>query len=792
MPKYNPQKIEKKWQKSWYSSDVFAAKNNSKKPKFYLLDEFPYPSGDGLHVGHCRPYIGLDVIARKRRMQGQNVLFPMGWDAFGLPTENYAIKMKVQPSVVTKKNTDTFRKQMKNIGLSFDWSREINTTDPAYYKWTQWIFIKLFEAGLAQKEALTINWCPKDKIGLANEEVIAGKCERCGTPVEKKDKVQWVIKITKYADRLIKDLELVDYPDRVKQQQVNWIGRSEGAEIEFSIASTQFPITVFTTRPDTIFGCTFLVLAPEHPAVNSYKDVIKNWEEVNKYVLLTKNKSDLQRQENKEKTGVELKGIKAVNPATKKEIPVFVADYVMMGYGTGAIMAVPSDDVRDKEFAQKYQLPIIEGYQKAGFEDFGKKTVQYKLRDWVFSRQHYWGEPIPMIFCASCGWQPVPEKELPVELPKVKKYEPTDNGESPLAAMTKWVNVKCPKCKGDAKRETDTMPNWAGSNWYYLAYTVPGISNFKFQISNFAKGLEQWMPVDWYNGGMEHTTLHLLYSRFIFKFLWDIGAVPKSIGSEPYKKRTSHGFILGEGGIKMSKSRGNVLNPDDVIKEYGADTLRVYEMFMGPFEQMIPWDTKGIVGAKRFLEKVYNYSHNIVPFAPNFSDGKALAELNKAIKKVSQDIEEMKFNTAISSLMIFMNTIYQDSLNGIRENVGMIQKEDWKKFLIILSPFAPHLAEELWSSLKFKGQCSQQKWPEYNELLQDKTVILAVQINGKTRGSIKVERGISRDAVMKIILEDRIILPWLGLDPKKREIRAFIPDKLISIVVYSESAQILS
>ncbi len=770
MQKYNPAKIEKKWQKKWYASDVFVAKNASKKPKFYLLDEFPYPSGDGLHVGHCRPYIGLDIIARKRRMQGFNVLYPMGWDAFGLPTENYAIKMGVHPAVVTKKNTANFKKQMNNLGLSFDWSREINTTDPKYYKWTQWIFIKLFEAGLAYKDKININWCPSCKTGLANEEVVSGNCERCGTKVEKREKSQWLIKITKYADRLIEDLKNVDYPERVKDQQINWIGKSEGVQIGFRVQGLGSSVEVFTTRPDTIFGCSFLVVAPEHTILENLKEKISNWNEIQVYVEQARNKSDLQRQEEKEKTGIEIKGIKALNPATKQEIPIFIADYVSAGYGTGAIMAVPADDKRDEEFALKFSLPIIKDYQKAGFEDFGKKTVQYKLRDWVFSRQHYWGEPIPMIDCSTCGWQAVSEKELPVELPKVKKYEPTDNGESPLSAIEKWVNVKCPKCGGVAKRETDTMPNWAGSNWYFLRYTDP--KNTKKLADE--KALKYWLPVDWYNGGMEHTTLHLLYSRFIFKFLWDIGAVPKEIGNEPYKKRTSHGFILGEGGIKMSKSRGNVLNPDDVVKQYGADTLRVYEMFMGPFEQTIPWDTKGIVGARRFLEKVYTLSH--IKASTKKSDATLVLTLNKTVKKVSEDIELMKFNTAISTMMTFVNE-WQTSEIGL-------SKKDLQKFLAILSPFAPHLAAELCLTSGFK----QMAWPKYEEI-QETTVMMIVSVNGKVRDKMEMKSGLSQAEVEKIVFANPKIKTWLSGNPStdsgQEQVRKviFVANKLINIVV---------
>ncbi len=757
MKKYNPQKIEKKWQAIWQKEGSFEAKNSSKKPKFYALVEFPYPSGDGLHVGHCRSYTALDILSRKRRMQGFNVLYPMGWDAFGLPTENYAIKMGVAPQVVTKKNTDNFRKQMKSLGLSFDWAREVNTTDEKYYRWTQWIFLQLFKHGLAEKQALKINWCPKDKIGLANEEVINGKCERCGTAVEKKDKVQWVIKITKYADRLIDDLKNVDYPQRVKDQQTNWIGRSEGAEIDFEISTSKNAVKVFTTRPDTIFGATFLVVAPEHPLLEDCKSQITNHKEVEDYIRQAKNKSDLERQEQKEKTGVELKGIKAINPATKKEIPVFVADYVLTGYGTGAIMAVPADDERDRAFAEKFNLPIITDYQKAGFEDFGKKTVQYKLRDWVFSRQHYWGEPIPMIDCKECGWVPVPEKDLPVTLPKVKKYEPTDTGESPLAVMEKWVKVKCPVCENWAQRETDTMPNWAGSNWYFLRYTDP--KNAKELADK--KALDYWMPVDWYNGGMEHTTLHLLYSRFVFKFLWDIGAVPREIGNEPYKKRTSHGIILAEGGVKMSKSKGNVINPDTIVKEYGADTLRIYEMFMGPFEQMIPWDSKGIVGARRFLEKIYKLVQDASVKSQN---EKLQALLNKTIKKVSEDIEAMKFNTAISAMMSFVN-------EWSNAEVGL-NKKDVQKFLTILFPFAPHLASEL--------GCKADVWPKYEEVVE-KSVEVIISVNGKVRDKMEMASGLSQKEVENMVLISPKIKPWIEGKEIKKII--FVPNKLINIVV---------
>ncbi len=836
MVKYNPQKIEKKWQKYWYDSNIFQAKNSSKKEKFYLLDEFPYPSGDGLHVGHCRPYIGLDIIARKRRMQGQNVLFPMGWDAFGLPTENYAIKMGVHPAIVTKKNTDNFKKQMKNLGLSFDWSREINTTDPKYYKWTQWIFIKLFENGLAYKDKININWCPKDKTGLANEEVVDGKCERCGTKVERREKEQWLIRITKYADRLIKDLDTVDYPQRVKDQQINWIGKSEGLVFSASVKNSNLVIETFSAHFEACYADTFVVIAPDHPLLEKLLEGVENKKEVVAFCDKVI-EGRLKDREEKEVEGI-FTGKYIVDPLGNGDLPIWVANFALADYGTGMVKC-SSHDERDFKFAKKYNIKLkavifpadaelkkkVENFEvcftdmKNGIlsepSEFSGKTggqarqgiIQYlekkglaksktiyKLRDWVFSRQHYWGEPIPMIFCDSChkkssanpkletrnpkttGWFPVLEKELPVELPKVKKYEPTDNGESPLAVMTKWVNVTCPKCKGVAKRETDTMPNWAGSNWYYLAYTTPRISNFEFRISNFAKSLAYWMPVDWYNGGMEHTTLHLLYSRFIFKFLWDIGAVPKEIGNEPYKKRTSHGIILAEGGVKMSKSKGNVVNPDDIVKEYGADTLRVYEMFMGPFEQMIPWDSKGIVGARRFLEKVYVLASN-----PSLRGATATKQsgdfeilLNKTIKKVGDDIEAMKFNTAISSLMILVNSFY--------ESPEKTTKDQIKNLLIILSPFAPHLAEELWEKIGGKGLCSQQNWPAYNEkLIKDEKVFVMVQINGKVRDKVEVMASIDQSQLEEIVLHLPKVKEWIGKNPVKKII--FVPNKLINLVI---------
>ena len=817
MAKYNPKKIELKWQKEWYNSDVFHAKNGSKKKKFYLLVEFPYPSGDGLHVGHCRSYTALDIIARKRRMQGYNVLFPIGWDAFGLPTENYAIKKGVHPSVVTKKNTDNFRRQMKSLGLSFDWSREINTTDPKYYKWTQWIFLQLFKNGLAYKDKIAINWCPSCKIGLANEEVVSGACERCGAKVEKKEKEQWMIRITKYADRLIKDLELVDFLEKIKIQQRDWIGESEGALIKFPVEGVEESIDVFTTRIDTIFSGTFLILSPGHKFIDKYKNKIENIEEVLKYREQSKNISDIDRtNEAKDITGVELKGIISRNPATGEEMPVWTADFVLEQYGTGAVFA-DAHDKRDFKLAKKYGVPLRTSIEPADktfaskvknleecFEGDGtlynsmqfnglisakarplitawlngkgsaEPKTSYKLRDWVFSRQHYWGEPIPLIFCEKCGWQPVRDTDLPVELPKIKKYKPTKTGESPLALIKNWVNAKCPKCKNSARRETDTMPNWAGSNWYYLRYCDAKNNR---ELAN-DKLLKYWMPVDWYNGGMEHTTLHLLYSRFIFKFLWDVKSVPQPIGPEPYKKRTSQGMVLGEGGIKMSKSKGNVINPDTVISQYGADTLRLYEMFMGPFDQLIPWDTKGVVGCRRFLEKAYNLS---LKKGLSLKTDESLKKLlHKTIKKVGEDIELMKFNTAVSSMMEFVNA--WSRVAGSRQAGHGIDKQDLQDFLKILSPFAPHLSEELWNNLGFKGLCCQQKWPEYNlKLIKEEKVLLIVQINGKVRERIEADLGLSQKEAEKKALKSEKIKNWVGVKKIKKII--FIPDKLINIVI---------
>ena len=841
---YQPQKIEKKWQRAWERLGISRAKDFSKKPKKYILVEFPYPSGEGLHVGHCRGYVAMDIIARKRRMEGFNVLFPMGWDAFGLPAENFAIRTGVHPKITTKRNTKNYKRQMKSLGLSFDWSREINTTDPKYYKWTQWIFLQLFKHGLAYKKKMPINWCPSCKIGLANEEVVDGKCERCGTPVVRKEKEQWMLKITKYAERLLRDLDKVDYPEKVKTLQRDWIGKSEGVEVTFELKTQNSKvkntsqnskfIKVFTTRIDTIFGATYLVLAPEHPVIENLKSQISNLKIVEGYIEEAKRKLERERiSEAREKTGIKLEGVMAINPATGKEIPVFVADYVLMHYGTGAIMGVPCHDERDFEFARTHNLPMIEviepekkekepifalsngryqhPYTGEGIlinsgrfdgmrsqvarerifhwlerKGLAKKAVHYKLRDWIFSRQRYWGEPIPLVFCKKCGWVPVPEKDLPVKLPNIKDFKPAETGESPLAKAEKWINTECPKCGGPARRETDVMPNWAGSNWYYLAYTMPKTQNSKLRTQSYIwdkKRMEYWMPVDWYNGGMEHTTLHLLYSRFIYKFLWDIGAVPKSLGPEPYKKRTSHGIILAEGGVKMSKSKGNVINPDEVVKEYGTDTLRCYEMFMGPFEQAIAWDTKGVRGVRRFLQKVWqlfetqNSKLKTQKYKAKIKNNKELKKLlHKTIKKVSEDIENMKFNTAISSMMEFCN--------AWQENPTGLAKRDLKDFLKILSPFAPHLAEELWHKLdpRHKRSIFFQKWPKYDErLLKEEKITLIIQINGKVREKIEVEKGISESKAKELALSQSKIQKWLQNKKIKKVI--FIKDKLINFVV---------
>ena len=801
---YNPQKIESKWQKYWEKLGLDRAKNFDKRKKQYILVEFPYPSGDGLHIGQVRSYAALDAVCRKKRMEGYNVLYPMGWDAFGLPTENYAIKTGIHPIEATKKNTDNFRRQLKMMGLSFDWSREINTTDPEYYKWTQWIFLKMFEKGLAYQSEMPINWCSGCKIGLANEEVIGGKCERCGAETEKKRQKQWMLKITAYADRLIDDLKKVDYSERIKTQQINWIGKSEGTTIKFKIVD-EF-IEVFTTRIDTIFGVTALVLAPEHSLIENLKLKIENWNEVQNYIKNAKKKSELERTDlEKEKTGIELKGVYAINFLNNEKIPVWVGDYVIAAYGGGAVMVVPAHDKRDYEFAQKYGLEIREvvsggDISKEAFVDYGtlvnsgqfngleseeaikkitewidknklgRKQINYHLHDWIFSRQHYWGEPIPIIHCEKCGIVPVPEKDLPVKLPYVKKYKPTNTGESPLAAIKEWVNVKCPKCGGPAKRETDTMPNWAGSNWYYIRYCDP--KNDK-KIAD-PKKLKYWMPVDWYNGGMEHTTLHLLYSRFIYKFLYDIKAVP---AFEPYAKRRSHGIVLGVDGRKMSKSFGNVVNPDEVVKKYGADSLRLYEMFMGPYEEAINWSTEGLEGCWRFLKRIwvlFNQENKI----SKITTKNLVQKLHYTIKKIGDDLENMKFNTAVASMMELVNLWSEKS--------NVLSKKDAENFLKILAPFCPYICEELFQKLKTQNSKLKtiflEKWPEYNEkLIKKETIELVIQVNGKVRDKIEVSAEISKEEAEKLALSTDKIKKWLG--DNKPKVVIFVKGKLINIVI---------
>ncbi len=766
MSSYDHTKIEKKWQKIWESKKPNKVKEDLKKKKFFALIEFPYPSGAGMHVGHIRSNTAMDIISRKRRREGYNVLYPIGWDAFGLPAENYAIKTGIHPSIITKQNTDTFRRQLKALGFSFDWSREIDTTDPKYYKWTQWIFLQFLKKGLAYKNRMTINWCPKDLIGLANEEVIDGCCERCGTKVEKREKEQWMLAITKYAERLDKDLDETDFQERIKIQQRNWIGKSEGAEIDFKINNSDKNIKVFTTRPDTLFGVTYLVLAPEHSLVKELISDVSNKDEINAYIKQVKEKTDIERTDAKsEKTGVQLKGISVVNPANNEEVPLWIADYVLADYGTGAVMAVPAHDERDRQFSEKYNLPIKETIlhdKKEIIEKYGKSITKFKLRDWVFSRQRYWGEPIPVIHCEKCGMVPVPEKDLPVKLPKVENYKPTETGESPLASIDKWVNTKCPNCKGKAKRETDTMPNWAGSSWYYLRYTDP--KNKKAFASE--KNLKYWTPVDWYNGGMEHTTLHLLYSRFWHKFLFDLGLVPTT---EPYKKRTSHGLILAEGGAKMSKSVGNVVNPDDIVKVVGADTLRVHEMFMGPFDQAIAWDTNSIAGSRRFIERVWKLNEKI----GLQSSGEIEVSVHKTIKKVSEDIEEMRFNTAISSIMILLNDF---------EKEGSILKEHYNILIQLLAPFAPHVTEELWVMMKNKGSVHASEWPKFDpSKLIESNVTITIQVNGKVRGTMKAKIDTPDIEIEKTALNMDEIKKWtLGNVPKKVIV---IKNRLINIVV---------
>ena len=799
--KYEHKPIEERWQKKWEEAGVFHASNHTDKPKYYALIEFPYPSGQGLHVGHPRSYTALDIIARKRRMQGYNVLYPIGWDAFGLPTENFAIKNHVHPAVVTKKNVARFKQQLKSLGISFDWTREINTTDPEYYKWTQWIFLQLFKHGLAYKKEMAVNWCTSCKCVLANEEVVNGVCERCGSEVIRKVKSQWMLKITAYAQRLIDDLDLVDYPERVKAQQKNWIGRSTGAEIDFKTSEGNI-LTVYTTRPDTLYGATYMVMSPEHPFLEKWAKSLKNRDEVQAYQQEAARKSDFERTEiAKDKTGVRLDGVTAINPATNREIPIFISDYVLISYGTGAIMAVPAHDTRDWEFAKKFGLPIIEvvkggDVEKEAFTncasgilvnsgilngltvDEAKKKitqilsekgiarpkVNYKLRDWVFSRQRYWGEPIPIVHCDKCGYVPLPESELPLTLPQVKSYEPTDTGESPLAHMTGWVNTTCPRCGGPAKRETDTMPQWAGSSWYFLRYMDP--HNDKALASREA--MDYWSPVDWYNGGMEHTTLHLLYSRFWHKFLYDIGVVPTP---EPYAKRTSHGMILGENGEKMSKSRGNVVNPDDMVNEYGADTLRLYEMFIGDFEKAAPWNTSSIKGCRRFLERFWALQDTV-------SGGDELSPrlesaFHKTIKKVGGDIECLKFNTAIAAMMALMNDISE---------AGSVTRGELKILTILLNPFAPHITEEVWDRQKLgEGFVAQQKWPEYDESkCRDDTVEIAVQVNGKVRARLMVDAGIDHQAAVE--KAEAVSKVATEIEGKRIVKEIYVPRKLVNIV----------
>lgn len=779
---YNFKEVERKWQEKWDKEGTFNAKDDYTLPKWYGLIEFPYPSGQGLHVGHPRSYTALDIIARKKRMQGYNVLYPIGFDAFGLPAENFAIKNHIHPKITTEQNIAHFKQQLKSLGFSFDWSREINTTDPNYYKWTQWIFIQLFKKGLAYKTTMPINFCTGCKVGLANEEVVNGVCERCGSPVVQKEKSQWMLKITEYAQRLIDDLDDIDFLDKIKAQQKNWIGRSEGAEVNFKIKDTEDTLLIYTTRPDTIFGATYMVISPEHPFIKKYQEKIENLEEVKAYQEKAATKSEFERSElNKEKTGVEIKGIKAINPLTNEEIPIWISDYVLITYGTGAIMAVPAHDTRDFEFAKKFNLPIkqvikngeeeIEELKEAytdvengiainsGFlnglkskdairkaieyieeHKLGKRKVNYKLRDWVFSRQRYWGEPIPMVYCEDCGWVPIPEEELPLKLPEIQDYEPGENGESPLAKQTEWIKTKCPHCGKPARRETDTMPQWAGSSWYYLRYMDP--HNDKEFASKEA--LEYWSPVDWYNGGMEHTTLHLLYSRFWHKFLYDIGKVPTK---EPYQKRTSHGMILGGNGEKMSKSKGNVINPDDIVNEFGADSFRVYEMFMGPFDQTAPWSMESIRGCSKFLDRVWNLQDILVEGNEYSTEFESM--MHKAIKKVTNDIEDMKFNTSVSTFMTMVNEFVK---------AKRINKAEYKTFLQLLNPFAPHMTEEIWSIIGEEKEISQTPWPKYDEAKTiDNEIEIPVQINGKLKATVKVPKDITQEEIDKVVEKNETI-----------------------------------
>ncbi len=799
---YNPKEIERKWQKRWEDEKAFAAVDDYSKPKYYALVEFPYPSGQGLHVGHPRPYTALDIVARKRRMEGYNVLYPMGWDAFGLPTENYAIKNHIHPRIVTKNNVHRFKTQLQSLGYSFDWDREINTTDPNYYKWTQWIFLKLFKAGLAYKAEMPINWCTSCKVGLANEEVVNGVCERCGSEVVRKVKSQWMLKITEYADKLIDGLDGVDYIERVKVSQKNWIGRSQGAEVDFSIKGKEEKLRIYTTRPDTLFGVTYMVISPEHPYIEKFANEIRNMDEIRAYQEQAARKSDFERSElAKDKTGVLIDGLTAVNPVNNEEIPIWVSDYVLMSYGTGAIMAVPAHDERDWEFAKKFNMPIIQVVEsssgpvdvnEAAFTDVAtgklvnsgflngmevteaKKAIteylekngigvpkkNYKLRDWVFSRQRYWGEPIPIVHCPKCGYVPVPEDQLPLELPEVESYMPTDNGESPLAAMRSWVETACPCCGGPAERETDTMPQWAGSSWYFLRYTDP--HNDEALAS--PEALKYWMPVDWYNGGMEHTTLHLLYSRFWHRFLYDQGVVPCP---EPYQKRTSHGMILGENGEKMSKSRGNVVNPDDIVNDFGADTLRTYEMFIGAFDLSAAWSQEGVKGCRRFLDRVWK-RQELVTDQDRYSK-ELETKMHQTIKKVSTDYENLKYNTGIAALMSLINDFYK---------AGQVTKEEFKTFLILLNPVAPHITEELWELQGYDGRLYQTAWPVWDEARTVEAVIeVAVQVNGKLRATVKLPADVDKDTAIaagKEAVADRLT----GNIVKE----IYVPGKIINIV----------
>lgn len=799
--KYEYSAIEKKWQKVWEEEETFAAKQDFTLPKFFALVEFPYPSGQGLHVGHPRPYTALDIVARKKRLCGYNVLYPMGWDAFGLPTENFAMKNHIHPRVVTERNVARFKEQLKALGFSFDWDREVNTTDPSYYKWTQWIFLQLYKKGLAYKKEMSVNWCTGCKVVLANEEVVGGVCERCGSEVVRRNKSQWMLKITEYADRLIDDLDGLDFIDRVVTQQKNWIGRSHGAEVQFNTTAGE-ALTIYTTRPDTLFGATYMVIAPEHPAVARWEQKIENMNEVRAYQEAAAKKSDFERTELvKEKTGVELKGVRAVNPVNGKEIPIFISDYVLISYGTGAIMAVPGHDDRDYDFAKAFGLPIIEVVKggdvtkeaftdcqtgimvNSGFLDglsvedakkaitkfleekgIGTAKTNFKLRDWVFSRQRYWGEPIPIVSCETCGWVPLPESELPLRLPDIEEYEPTGDGESPLARLTDWVNTTCPHCGGPAKRETDTMPQWAGSSWYFLRYMDPNNDNALAS----PEALAYWGPVDWYNGGMEHTTLHLLYSRFWHKFLYDIGVVPTK---EPYTKRTSHGMILGENGEKMSKSRGNVVNPDDVIRDYGADTLRLYEMFIGDFEKSAPWNTASVKGCRRFLERVWALTERIGTgkgYTPALESA-----IHRTIKKVGDDIDQLKMNTAIATMMSLINDMYEQPA---------ITKEDYRTLLILLNPFAPHITEELWQMQGFGGQLAHTKWPVYEDAkCVDATVEIAVQVNGRIRAKLNVAADIAAaDAIAAAKAEAAVAKELEGKTICKE---IYVPGKLVTLAV---------